>query len=56
MNQTAELKVRITPELKALAKIQAKRCGMKMSEYIRDLIESDISWKDITTITYEVHK
>ena len=40
--QSAELKIRITPELKKAAKIQAKRCGMSLSEYIRDLIESDV--------------
>ena len=41
-NQSAELKIRIHPELKKAARIQAKRCGMSLSEYIRDLIESDV--------------
>ena len=40
--QSTEIKIRIHPELKKAAKIQAKRCGMSLSEYIRDLIESDV--------------
>ena len=40
--QSTEIKIRINPELKKAAKIQAKRCEMSLSEYIRDLIESDV--------------
>ena len=52
--QSAELKIRIHPELKEAARNKAIWFNQSMSEYIRDLIKYDLNSN--VTIRYEVKR
>lgn len=51
MNRTETLRAKVTPAERRIAEVRSKQQGVKLSEYLRDLIRQDAKsagcWKDV---------